>query len=204
MATDDAGTTAGDRTTRRPSRAALAWLAVICLIGVVQLARGQWLDAALFGGGAALVAVSAILGPAPDRPRARPSAPLVGGGAVVLVIALSVAPRHSAWAAIAVIIAGLAAAAIAWRRTPAPARGPRRWPGALRGLAWSWAIIMIVAGLWELTQVTLGRMLPGGRAAYPALSDLLDPLVTPPIGQTLFAVGWVALGLFLAMRGRRT
>ncbi len=202
MSTDGTGAAAG-RTRGRPSRAALAWLAVIGLIGIVQLARGQWGDAALFGAAGVVVAVSALSTRRAGRHAGRPAAPVIASGAVLLIVALSVVPRHSVWALIAVVITGAAAAVTTWRQPAADDSRAQAWTPALRTLAWSWAAIVIVASLWELLQVTLGRILPGGRAAYPALSDLLDPLVTPPIGQTLFAMCWVALGVFLATRGGR-
>ncbi|WES63617.1 hypothetical protein P0L94_14240 [Microbacter sp. GSS18] len=200
MSSDEAGAATPGAARRRPSRGAMLWLTVILLVGIVQLGRGQWGDAALFAVAAGVVLVSALT-PTSGRPAGIAMLPLVAGAAVPAVV-LSVVPRHSAWSAIAVITAGIAAAAVAWRvpgERTAPAAS--RWTPALRALAWSWAIVIVVACLWELLQVTRGRTLPGGRAAYPALSDLLDPLMTPPVGQAIFAVGWLAVGIFLVRRG---
>lgn len=202
MSSDDSAAADRAYSRRRPTRAALAWLAVILLIGVVQLGRGQWADAALFGAAAAVVLVSALSEPVRSRWGPRPALLPVAVGAVVPAAVLSVTPRHSLWAGVTVAAVGVAAAALAWAPSGRGGSGGG-WTPALRRLAWSWAIIVIVAALWELLQVTLGRILPGGRASYPALSDLLDPLVSPPVGQTLFALGWIALGVFLTRRGRR-
>jgi hypothetical protein len=38
---------------------------------------------------------------------------------------------------------------------------------------------------------------------FPALSDLIDPIVTPGLGQAVFAAVWLAIGIFLVVRGGR-
>ncbi len=176
-----------------------AWLFVLAAIGIVQVVRGQWIDAVIFGGAAtALAADAAGLIPA-GAPRSRPrSASLLAAGAAFAGV-LSLAPRHGVVAAIAVLAVGIAALLIAW--PPAPPRGVSPWPRALRELAIWWAAIWIVGCLWELAQFILGGLAPGGRGAHPALSDLLDPVVAPGIGQVVFAVAWVAAGVFLVVRG---
>lgn len=200
MSSDGARAEARGWARRRPTRGALLWLTALLLIGLVQLGRGQWGDAALFAVAAGVVLVSALT--PPSARAAGPARPGLIAGAAVLAVVLSLLPRHSLGSAIAVITAGIAAGAVAWRSPSSPVvPDGRRWTPALRALAWSWAIIIVIASLWELLQVTRGRTLPGGREAYPALSDLLDPLLSPPVGQTLFAVGWLALGVFLVRRG---
>jgi hypothetical protein len=186
---------------RRLTWGGAAWLFVLAAIGVVQIVRHQWIDAAIFGVTTLLLVVAVVLVPvgrATSRPGIRP---LVAGGAVIAAV-LGLSTRHGAIAAITMIVAGIAAVGIAWppvdRAAPA---GP--WPKALRRLAVAWTLIWIIACLWELLEFVLGGLVPTGRITHPALSDLLDPIVTPGIGQLLFALLWVAAGIFLVRRGGR-
>lgn len=196
---DEAATSQG---ARRLTWGGVAWLLVLTAIGAVQVVRGQWVDAAIFGAAAAVLAADAVgLLPA-GTPRRRPrTRVLVWAGAIVAVV-LGFAPRHGLIAGATLIVVGIAAVVIAW--PPAEGRLPgERWPKALRSLAASWAVIWVIGCLWELAQFILGGVALGGRSAHPALSDLLDPLGTPGIGQLAFALVWVAGGVFLVARGGR-
>ena len=190
---------------RRLTLGALAWMAVVGLTGFVQLLRGQWGDAVIFGVALVLlIADAAGLLRVGDR-AARPGLGVVGAGAALAALTLSLVPRHSVWMAVILIAIAFAAILVAWP-DGSPASGHRSrpresWPRALRGLAWSWAVIWIAGCLWELVQVTLGGSVPSGRELHPALSDLLDPLVATWPGQMLFAVCWAAIGVFLVRRG---
>jgi hypothetical protein len=46
----------------------------------------------------------------------------------------------------------------------------------------------------------LGTVSPGGRAAYPALSDLLNPLLDVPAARVVFVTVWLLGGVFLVRR----
>ncbi len=188
---------------RRMSRGALAWLGIVAAIGVVQLFRRQWGDAAIFGGAAALIAAEALgmlrLG---DRLRRPPRVALLVAGTIAAIV-LTIVPRHSVWAGLVVALLGAAAVGAAWAPPRESQHTERPWPPALRRLGWAWAAVVVAACLWELTQVTLGGTTPGGRRTHPALSDLLDPLVGAPFGQAVFAVCWLAMGLLLVTRGAR-
>jgi hypothetical protein len=186
---------------RRLTWGGAAWLFVLAAIGVVQIVRHQWIDAAIFGVTTLLLVVAVVLVPvgrATSRPGIRP---LVAGGAVIAAV-LGLSTRHGAIAAITMIVAGIAAVAIAWPPVDRAAR-PGPWPKALRRLAVAWTLIWIIACLWELLEFVLGGLVPTGRITHPALSDLLDPIVTPGIGQLVFALLWVAAGIFLVRRGGR-
>jgi hypothetical protein len=63
---------------------------------------------------------------------------------------------------------------------------------------WSGAGILVC--LWELSMYLLGTFAPGGRAAHPALSDLLDPLMDNQVLRLVFVAGWVLAGVFLLRR----
>ncbi len=199
MTTDEGREQAAER--RRVRWGSLAWLTVLSLIGIVQLTRRQWGDALVFGIAAvALIAEAAGVFPVLDRLR-RPAVAVVAVAAAVAAALLVVVPRHSPVSAGAFALVGAAAVIVA---VPPPRDGERRrWSPALRGLGWAWASIVIVACLWELLQVMLGGSTPGGRAAHPALSDLLDPVLNTLPGRIGFAVVWAGIGLFLVTRRPR-
>lgn len=169
------------------------WLAVLLLIGVVQLVRAQWFDAAVFFG-AALVAVASRWVP-PRQARRAPRSALVLGAAIAAAAA-GVLPRHSGALGAVVVAVGVAALAVAW---PAPSAGPRRWPSGLRRLAWAWGTLVVAGCLWELVQFIAGRLHPN--APSYALSDLIDPLLDAAPGRIVFAVAWLACGVYLLRRG---
>jgi len=185
----------------RPTLGGLAWLGILLAIAVVQLARGQWGDAAIFAvAGVLLIAESTGLLSMLER-IARPGIDVVVVGAAVAALALTLAPRHSVTAGAAMIGVGVAALTAAWPPSRSTERAPIAWPSAVRRLAWSWTVVWLVACFWEVAQVTLGGSTPGGRAAHPALSDIVNPLLDLPLGKVVFVVAWVALGVFLVRRG---
>lgn len=188
---------------RRVTRSwgAFAWLGILAAIGVVQLLRRQWGDAAIFATATVIVGADAVGAVRSGRrtPRMRMPALLIGAGAAAVL--LIVAPRHSVWSGLAMIAVAAGALVAAWPDDGEPRRGS--WTRALRALGWAWAAAWIVACLWEVLQVTLGGTTVGGRAAHPALSDLLDPLLDLPIGHAAFVVAWLAIGVLLVRRGRR-
>ncbi|GAA1997863.1 hypothetical protein [Microbacterium ulmi] len=183
---------------RALSWGARGWLFVVVAIGLVQLLRRQWGDAIIFGVTAfALTADASGLLPLEGswrRPRTR-TVVIVG---VVAAVPLVLLPRHGVAMAIAVMAIGVAAGAAAWPRHPSPVRP---WSRGLRALAIWWGAVWIAGCLWELAEVLRGAQLPGGRAAYPALSDLLNPAVDTVAGKIVFVVCWLAVGGFLVRRG---
>ena len=174
---------------------ALCWIAVLLMIGIVQIVRAQWVDTGVFFAAAGLVAVSPW---APPRPSRRVPLRAMVAGAATAGLVVCVAPRHSAGAVAAVTAVGVVALALAWAGSSA---GPRPWPPALRRLGWAWAGLVIAGCLWELAQFILSEIFPGS-PAY-ALSNLLDPLLDGDPGRIAFATVWVASGAFLLLRGGR-
>ncbi len=190
------------RASGRATWAPLAWLTVLVLTGAVQLVRGALSDAVIFGAAAAVLAGERLgLLPLLDRmPRASRAPLLVGAAAAAVVLCL--APRHSLAAGLAMGGVAIGVLAAAWPppRALESAHGP--WPRALRLLGWGWAIIWIAGCLWEVRQVTAGAAVAAGRTRYPALSDLLDPVLNTVVGKVVFVVLWLGAGLFLLHRAR--
>lgn len=172
------------------------WIAVLLLIGVVQILRAQWIDTAVFFGAAVLVLVADRF---PSAARARPSVRALILAAVPMGLALCLLPRHGIGMVCTVAAIGTAAVASTWQGRTAPRRP---WTPTLRRLAWAWAGIVVAGCLWELAQFILGRIHPADPSF--ALSDLIDPMLDASPGRILFVVLWLAVGIFLLRRGGRS
>lgn len=179
---------------------ALPWVAILLIIGTVQLIRDAPADSVVFGVVAVLIALDAV-GVLPPLPAMRvPLVVLATGGALVAVV-LVLAPRHGLLAGIVVSGIGIAAVAIAWARPAAEKRAPDR--RVLRG-AVLWASVTVLLCLWELSSFLLGRFTVDTKIAHPAVSDLLDPAVDTVPGRIVFVVVWIAamLGFVWVGHGR--
>jgi len=187
------------RASRRPRWSELIWLGILAAIGVVQVVRMQWFDAAVYAAVVALL-IADLMGVLPAIPaRRRASARLLLGAAAVLGIALCLMPRHSPGMSVVVLIVGVVALLLCWPQstgTSAP------WSRGLQRLAIAWSVILVAGCLWELLQFILGRIAPAQH--WFALSDLIDPLVATAPGRILFILAWLGAGIFLIRRGRQT
>ena len=174
----------------------VCWVAILALIGVVQVVRAQEFDAVVFFAAAGLVIVSRRM---PQRGvRGMPARPLVIGAAIAAAV-MSLLPRHSVPMMLAVLVTGAAAVVIAWRGSRTD-RG--RWPRVLRRLGVSWAVILVAGCVWELIQFIIGEIDPA-QPSY-ALSDLVDPMLGTGLGRVVFIAAWLGCGVFLLRRGSRS
>lgn len=198
-----------------------SWVFVLLAIGVVQIVRVQWFDAAVFFAAGLAVLADGLRShngraaasdthargdmaarwhtrvPTGPTPLLWMSLAAGVGGAVMCV-----APRHGTVMKIAVIAVGVATVGLAWRGAAvAHPRAATRLSRGIVHLALAWALIVIAGCIWELAQFILGLVDP--RATWFALSDLLNPAVATVPGRILFVVGWLALGLWLLRRGGR-
>ena len=179
---------------------ALPWIAILLIIGTVQLIRDAPVDSVVFGVVALLIALDAF-GLLPQVPPLPVPLLALALGAGLAAILLVVAPRHGVLAGIVVSAVGIAAAAIAWSRPAgATARPGKR---VIRG-AVLWASVTVLLCLWELSSFLLGRFTAETKIAHPAVSDLVDPAVDALPGRIVFVAVWVAamLGFVWVGRGR--
>lgn len=178
---------------------ALPWICIVAIISLVQVIRVEYFDAIVFGATAVVLAVDAVAGPRIRTPRPPVWAIIAAASAIGVVLAL--APRRGIVMAVAVIVVGLAAVAIAW---PDPVRDDQP-PGSRRTTraAIAWAIVAIATCLLELGSFLLGRATAETKYTHPALSDLLDPMLNLPGGTAVFGALWLAVGVLLVSRGRR-
>lgn len=197
-----AAASGGPERFRRVLWGAFAWVAILVAIGVVQLVREQWFDASVF------LVVAGVL--SFDAGRRRPPVEratsslrtrhLASLGLVGLLVAGAIAlflPRHGIAMQALVCAIGLTVLWASWRRG-VEAGG---WSPSAKRLARAWALIVVAGCLWELGEFLVGLAHPDQPAF--ALSDLLDPLLSTPLGQGLFVVAWIAGGCFLVSRSRR-
>jgi len=199
------------------------WIFILLAICVVQIVRAQPLDAVIFGVGAVVLGLDAA-GALPAG-GVRPSIPLTAliVVAAALAIILVVAPRHGVVVAVAVGAVGIAAVGIAWFLPPrAAASGGSGDSGGsgssggsggeeaaerrtrIRRAAVGWACVALVMCLVELWSFLWGRTTGDAQGEHPAISELLDPALDGPIGRAVFALAWLALGVLLVTRGRRS
>ena len=181
-----------------------AWVAILILTGGFQIYRGAPVDGAVFlaMAGALILDLAGIL-PEPQTTEWRPSRIILIGvlGAAAVVLALT--PRHGIGDGIAIAVSGILVFLVAWPQRDAPAGSDEPgnvWTPRMRRAATLWACVGIAVCLWELTMFFLGAYVD--RSAFPALSDLLDPLLDQPIGRILFAAGWLVGGVALMRRGQ--
>jgi len=178
------------------------WLFVLVAIGVVQIVRLQWFDAAVFFVTTFGAGVIARRQAAAGAPAHTVSLLLLSTVSAVLAAVLCLLPRHSAAMQAIVIATGAVAVwlAVPNRAVAHPDRPTGFGPG-IRRLTLAWAVIVIIGCVWELVQFVLGLLHPD--AAWFALSDLLNPLAATVPGKIVIVVAWLASGMWLLRRGGR-
>ncbi len=178
-----------------------AWIAILVLIGGFQLFRGAITDAAVFLALAvALVADTIGWLPAIRRRESRLPWIVVVIALVVAAAVLVLTPRHGLGDQLVLIASGLLVLIVVWPSAPSGTVSPMT--ARLARTAALWAAVGIALCLWELAMYLLGTFLPGGRTSFPALSDLLNPLIDSPAGRIVFVVAWLLGGVALLRRGR--
>lgn len=178
------------------------WFALCLVMAGLQFVRGAYLEAVIF----TVLPVVLILGAArPDRTpgpdRRLPSTPILAVIAVAVGLPLALAPRYSSILAVIIAAAGLAAVIMAWPQSRSP-RIPAPGPALDRGRI-AWAAICILACVFEVGAYLLSRTGTGAQLAFPAVSDLVGPLLDTDPGRLAFAAAWVAGGIALLRRGWR-
>lgn len=180
-----------------------AWVAILILTGGFQIYRGAPVDGAVFlaMAGALILDLAGIL-PEWRKTEWRPSRIILIGVLGAAAVVLAVTPRRGIGDGIAIAVSGILVFLVAWpqRATPAGGHEGSVWTPRMRRAATLWACVGIAICLWELTMFFLGAYVD--RDAFPALSDLLDPLLNNPIGRILFAAAWLVGGVALMRRGQ--
>ena len=172
------------------------------LTGAFQLYRQAFGDAAVFIALAAALVVgetgilSRLDGQA-VRPRRIVIAIVLAIDAIVLVFT----PRHGYADGIVMAVTGVLVFIVAWPNEATSTREPQQWSLRLTRAAIAWAILGIAFCIWELAMYFLGYGAEG-RTDFPALSDILDPVLNNPVGRVIGVAAWLAGGVALTRRGR--
>jgi hypothetical protein len=192
-----------------------AWILILILTAGFQLYRG---DAIADGIVFLSMAVALIVGETGilrslDGRMIKPRRFIVAIVLAVDAAVLVLTPRHGYADGIVIAVTGVLVFLVAWPNDApsdgaptdeaageAAAREP--WTPRLTRAAIAWAILGIAFCAWELAMYFLGYG-QDGRTAFPALSDILDPVLDNPIGRLLGAAAWLAGGIALTRRGRK-
>ncbi|RDV46545.1 hypothetical protein DOE76_00350 [Leifsonia sp. ku-ls] len=198
------------RSRRTLALARLAWVGVLALTAAFHVVRGAPVDATIYAAASALLLLDQLgwlrvpLRLNADRDtwsRRLVAAVLI----VVAALALGFSPLYGPADAAVVVGIGVLLLPVAWaeRERAAGARPPgaaeRR---ALRRSAVLWSAIIAAGCLWEVGAFFLGRSLPGGEQDFPALSDLVDPVLASPPARAVLVAVWLLGGYALLRRGR--
>ena len=131
-------------------------------------------------------------------------------GRIITVVALALAaivlvftPRHEWPDGVVVVVTGILVFIVAWPEPNRDRADVAGWTPRLKRSAIAWSALGIVFCAWELVTYFLG-LTAAGRVDYPALSDLINPILDNPIGRIVAVAAWLAGGVALARRGRST
>lgn len=193
----------GTGTRRSVKLTIAAWITILILTGSFQFYRGAVADGVVFlaMGLALIVGETGILSRLDGkalRPRRLVVAIVLAIDAIVVVLT----PRHGYADGIVIAASGALVFLVAWPNEPETDQAKETWSPRLTRAAVAWAILGIAFCFWELAMYFLGYG-QDGRTAFPALSDILDPVLNNPIGRFLGAAAWLAGGIALTRRGRR-
>jgi hypothetical protein len=186
----------------------LAWVGILVVTAVFHVVRGAPVDAAIFAVGAALLVLDQLRWlSVPLRLRAErdTASRRIVAGVLIAVASVTLALTPLYGGADTAIVVGLGALLlpVAWadRGAAAVPGGMRR--RALRRAAYLWSAVIAAGCLWEIAVFFLGRDLPDGEDRFPALSDLIDPLLAWPPARGLLVALWLLGGYALVRRGWR-
>jgi hypothetical protein len=188
--------------TRRSVKLTMAaWTTILILTGSFQLYRGAFADGIVFlaMGLALIVGETGILSRL-DGKALRPRRLIVAIMFAIDAIVLVLTPRHGYADGVVIAASGALVLIVAWPNELATDQAKDPWSPRLTRAAVAWTILGIAFCLWELAMYFLGYG-QDGRTAFPALSDILDPVLDNPIGRILGAAAWLAGGIALTRRG---
>jgi hypothetical protein len=179
-----------------------AWIAILVLTGAFQLYRQAFADAAVFIvlAAALVIGETGILGRLDGR-AVRPRRIVVAIAVAIDAIVLVLTPRHGYADGIVLAVSGVLVFIVAWPNDGASTRTAQPWSLRLTRAALAWTILGIAFCIWELAMYFLGYGAEG-RTDFPALSDILDPILNNPVGRVVGVAAWLAGGVALTRRGR--
>lgn len=182
------------------------WTAVLIITAVFHVVRGAPADAAIYAAGAVVLIFDALgwlripLRMPADRDtlsRRVVAGTLIAVASVTLGFTRLYSPADTA----IVVGLGVLLLPVAWADRGS---GPHEaLTPVIRRTAIAWSIVIVAGCLWEIAVFFLGRDLTGSETAFPALSDLIDPVLAWPPARALLVACWLLGGYTLLRRGRR-
>lgn len=204
----------GQRSVPSPSRRRLSataimragWTAVLVITAVFHVVRGAPVDAAIYAVGAVVLVFDGLgwlripLRMPADRDTVSRR---VIAGTLIAVASLTLGFTQLYSPADTAIVVGLGVLLLpfAWAASDDGTREPLT--AAIRRTAVAWSVVIVAGCVWEIGVFFFGRDLTGRTTEFPALSDLLDPLIAWPPARVLLVACWLLGGYALMRRGRR-
>jgi hypothetical protein len=173
------------------------WTIGFAVIASLAFWQGAWVDGILFALLVAMFVVDELTGGRIHLLKRPVTAPkwLILSVTGALGVFLVVAPRHSWFDLLGMIVVGVTMLLLAW--VPDPPR-PGRPASATRASAAAWSVLAIMLCLWEALAFILSRTSPAAEQEFhPTVSFLLDPFVSWPVGHIIFVGLWLLGGLGL-------
>lgn len=168
------------------------WFWLFVITTAFQIFRGSIVDTIIFGFGSLMVFLSAgnLLNHVHlTKPHAHKYS--IYTAVFVIVVALSIVPRHSEVHAIVVLAVLPLALRFAWYSD----RGPKdRADARISRAKTIWAAASVGILIWEFAANILGQ-LDGSLHSFPTISVLVDPLLDNLIGQAIFVILWLTAGI---------
>lgn len=168
------------------------WFWLFVTTTLFQVFRGSVVDAIIFGLGTLMVFLSAanLLNHIHlAKPHAHKYA--IFTAVFVIVVALSIVPRHGELHAIVVLATLPLALRFAWYSD----RGPKDKPDKRIKIArMTWAGASVGLLLWEFGANIFGQ-LDKSLYSFPTISVLVDPLLDNLLGQAIFVILWLTVGI---------
>ncbi|MGH1548617.1 hypothetical protein ACRAWB_05355 [Leifsonia poae] len=187
----------------------LAWIAVLLVTTLFHVVRGAPVDAWIYGLGAAALVLDQLrwlripLRLRSDRDRLSRR---IVAGVLIAVAALTVAVTPLYGPADTAIVVGLGVLLlpVVWADRPAgAAEATDASSRPVRRAAVLWSAVIAAGCAWEIGAFFLGRDLPAHEQDFPALSDLMDPVLAWQPARGVLVALWLLGGYALIRRGRR-
>jgi hypothetical protein len=187
----------------------LCWIAVLLVTAAFHVLRRAPVDAWLYGVAAVLLALDQLgwlrvpLRLHADRDTV--TRRLIAGTLIAVAsLTLAVTPLYGAANTAIVVGLGVLLLPVAWADrggSAPPAERAADGRAAVRRAAILWSVFIAVGCLWEIAAFFLGRGMPGGVQEFPALSDVMDPLLAWPPARAALVALWLLGGYALIRRG---
>jgi hypothetical protein len=183
----------------KPPRKFNLWILVYGITSALQVFRGDVMDEIVFLGATALLILVALLNyNVPAGRRFHRYAVIARYASLVLIVLLTLLPRHSTWVLLVLLVLLPLMLIAAWVGTYESIQPQTK---RIRRTRWLWTIWAVMFCLWEFLANILGQ-LAHNLELYPTISILLDPQLDHYIGRLVFVSLWIWAGYTLLFRLR--